>query len=258
MLEKEVQDLEESFQSYGFGLFPFETIYFDREGAHFLEDHYLRFKRTFWILGVKFHLDFEKFKESIEKYILSTERDYGGVRVAYVHDRLVIELKEIRYNKVLFQKGFELAIARTKKDSKNILNYIKTSNIGINLIEEKRANKKGFDSCLFLNQDGFICEAAFANIFFRKDKVIYTPHILCGLLPGIVRKHVIRVSEKLGYMVKKAYLEIGDIKDMDECFITSSIAGIFPVLRIENIEFKQRGFAEYLLSMEKFDRPWVC
>jgi len=101
-------------------------------------------------------------------------------------------------------------------------------------------------------------KAAFANIFFRKNNVIYTPHILCGLLPGIVRKHVIRVSEKLGYIVRKAFLKVDDIKDMDECFITSSIAGIFPVLRIEDIEFKQRGFAEYLLSMDKFNRPWVC
>ncbi|ADQ39917.1 aminotransferase class IV [Caldicellulosiruptor acetigenus I77R1B] len=250
--------MEEIFQSYGFGLFPFETIYFDKVGAHFLEDHYLRFKRTFWILGVEFDLSFEKFKEAIERYIISAEKDYGGVRVAYVHDRLVVELKEIRYNKALFQKGFELAIARTKKDSKNILNYIKTSNIGINLIEEKRANKKGFDSCLFLNQDGFICEAAFANIFFRKDKVIYTPHVLCGLLPGIVRKKVIRISQELGYRVEKAYLKMEDVKGMDESFITSSIAGVFPVLRIENIEFKQRNFAEYLLSMEKFNRPWVC
>jgi len=115
--------LEEIFKSYGFGLFPFETIYFDRTDVHFLEDHYLRFKRTFWILGVEFDLGFEKFKEAIEKCIISAEKDYGGVRVAYVHDRLVVELKEIRYNKALFQKGFELAIARTKKDSKNILNY---------------------------------------------------------------------------------------------------------------------------------------
>jgi 4-amino-4-deoxychorismate lyase len=88
--------------------------------------------------------------------------------------------------------------------------------------------------------------------------VIYTPHILCGLLPGIIRKQVIRVSEEFGYKVKKAYLSVEDIKDMDECFITNSIASIFPVLRIDNIEFKKRSFAEYLLSMEKFERPWSC
>jgi len=258
VLEKEVQNLEKFFHSYGFGLFPFETIYFDKKGAHFLYDHFMRFKRAFWILGLGFDLGFEKFKETLERYIACYGKDYGGVRILCLDGNLILELKEVRYSKALFQKGFELKIARTRKDKANILNYIKTTNIGVNLIEEKSAKRKGFDSCLFLNQDGFICEAAFANIFFRKDKVIYTPHILCGLLPGIVRKHVIRVSEELGYMVKKAYLKIEDIKNMDECFITSSIAGIFPVLRIDNIEFKQRSFAEYLLSMEKFERPWVC
>ena len=257
MLEKEAQNLEKFFLSYGFGLFPFETIYFDEKSAHFLYEHFIRFKRAFWVLGLRFDLEFEKFKKALERYIVSCGKDYGGVRILYVGGNLILEQKEISYSKALFQKGLELKIARTRKDKANILNYIKTTNIGVNLIEEKSAKRKGFDSCLFLNQDGFICEAAFANVFFRKNKVIYTPHILCGLLPGIVRKHVIRVSEKLGYTVKKAYLEIGDIKDMDECFITSSIAGIFPVLRIENIEFKQRDFAEYLLNMEEFDRPWV-
>jgi len=250
--------LEEFFRSYSFGLIPFETVYFDKKGVHFLFEHFKRFKRAFWILGVEFDLEFEKFKEAIERYMVFCGRDYGGIRVLYFDGNLILKQKEIRYSRALFQKGFELKIARTRKDKANILNYIKTTNIGVNLIEEKSAKKKGFDSCLFLNQDGFICEAAFANIFFRKNNVIYTPHILCGLLPGIVRKHVIRVSEKLGYIVRKAFLKVDDIKDMDECFITSSIAGIFPVLRIEDIEFKQRGFAEYLLSMDKFNRPWVC
>uniref|UniRef100_A0A7C5Z519 Aminotransferase IV n=1 Tax=Caldicellulosiruptor owensensis TaxID=55205 RepID=A0A7C5Z519_9FIRM len=250
--------MEEFFHSYSFGLFPFETIYFDKKGGHFLYDHFMRFKRAFWILGLGFDLGFEKFRETLERYIACCGKEYGGVRILYIDGNLILEQKEVRYSKALFKKGLELKVARAKKDKANILNYIKTTNIGVNLIEEKSAMRKGFDSCLFLNQDSFICEAAFANIFFRKDKVIYTPHILCGLLPGIVRKHVIRVSEELGYMVKKAYLKIEDIKNMDECFVTSSIAGIFPVLRIDNIEFKQRSFAEYLLSMEKFERPWVC
>ncbi|BCS80417.1 aminotransferase class IV [Anaerocellum diazotrophicum] len=250
--------MEEFFQSYSFGLVPFETIYFDKKGVHFLFEHFKRFKRAFWILGLGCDLEFEKFKEAIERYIVSCGKDYGGVRIFYVDGNLIFAQKEIRYSKNLFQKGFELKIARTRKDNANILNYIKTTNIGVNLIEEKSAKKKGFDSCLFLNQDDFVCEAAFSNIFFRKDKVIYTPHISCGLLPGIVRKHVIRVSEKLGYMVRKLCLKIDDIKDMDECFITSSIAGIFPVLRIEDIEFKQRDFTEYLLGMDEFYRPWIC
>lgn len=258
VLEKEVQNLEEFFRSYGFGLFPFETVYFDKKGAHFLYEHFVRFKRAFWILGLRFDLEFEKFKETLERYIACCGKDYGGVRILYVDGNLILEQKEIRYSKELFQKGFELKIARTRKDKANILNYIKTTNIGVNLIEEKSAKKKGFDSCLFLNQDDFICEAAFANIFFRKDKVIYTPHVLCGLLPGVVRKKVIRISQELDYRVEKAYLKIEDIKNMDECFITSSIAGIFSVLRIENIEFKKRSFAEYLVSIETFNRPWVC
>lgn len=237
---------------------PFETLYFDKDSIKFIRDHFLRFKRSFWILGRKFDLDFEQFEAELYKFIANSLKEYGGLRTFYINNRLYVEDKEIRYNRDLFKKGFELRVAKARKDKHNILNYIKTNNIAVNLIEEKWARKNGFDSCLFLNQEGFVCEVAFANIFFRKDKTIYTPHIFCGILPGIVRKHVIRVSENMGFKVEKGYFTFDDIKKMDECFITSSIAGVFPVLRIEEVEFQSRAFLEELLSCKDFTRPWIA
>lgn len=237
---------------------PFETLYFDKNGIQFLKEHFLRFKRAFWILGRKLDLDFEEFKTGIYGFIESASKEYGGVRVFYLNNRLYVENKEVKYNKDLFKKGFELTVAKTRKDKNNILNYIKTSNIAINLIEEIRAKKDGYDSCLFLNQEGFVCETAFANIFFRKNKTIYTPHIFCGILPGIIRRYVIRVAESRGFKVEKGFFTLEDVKNMDECFVTNSLAGIFPVLRIENIEFKSRWFLEEIITFKEFYRPWIC
>ena len=72
------------------------------------------------------------------------------------------------------------------KDSNNILNYFKTFNFGMNYIEDIRAKEKGYDGALFLNNMGYICETTYANIFFRKENILYTPDIRNGILNFII------------------------------------------------------------------------
>lgn len=86
--------MEEFFRSYSFGLIPFETVYFDKKGVHFLFEHFKRFKRAFWILGVEFDLEFEKFKEAIERYMVFCGRDYGGIRVLYFDGNLILKQRK--------------------------------------------------------------------------------------------------------------------------------------------------------------------
>jgi len=246
----------DNFDSFKFGLLPFETIYYQEGIPHFLYDHFIRLKRAFWILNLPCKIRYEDFEKKVLDFILSSSKRFGAIRVTYYKNTLMIEEKGIRYTNELFTQGLSLIVARSRKDSKNILNYIKTYNMGINFIEEIWAKKKGFDSCLFLNHQGFICEAAFANIFFRKGFTLYTPHLSCGLLPGIMRKKVCLLAEKVSYEVKKEFLSLEAISKMDECFITSSVAGVFPVKRIDKFEFASREFADTISEYEYFKRPW--
>ncbi|WAM34294.1 aminotransferase class IV [Caldicellulosiruptor morganii] len=248
--------LADGFDDFRFGLLPFETIYYQEGRPHFLYEHFMRLKRAFWILKQPCKIGFDEFERMVLDYIFSASKNYGSIRVTYFKNTLIIEEKEIRYSKQLFTGGLSLKIARSRKDSKNILNYIKTFNMGLNFIEEARAKEKGYDSCLFLNQNGFVCEAAFANVFFRKGTTLYTPHLSCGLLSGIVRKKVCLIAQNLNYQVKKEFLSLDAISKMDECFITSSIAGVFPVKKIDRFEFSSREFVDTISEYEYFKRPW--
>ncbi len=248
--------LERKEYIYNFGLIPYETLYFENNNIHLVPEHYRRMKRAFKILNLPFLITLEKFEEHLKEYLAKIKKPFGALRIYFKEDKPIIKEKEIKYNKEIYNKGLSIKISKVKKHSNNILNYIKTFNMGINVIEEERAQRMGFDTCLFLNEKEFITETAFGNIFFRREKNIYTPHIQNGLLPGTMRKKVIETTKILGYKIHISFLKIEDIKHMEECFITTSIAGAFPVNNIENINFPSREFSLKLTEFEIFKRPW--
>lgn len=246
-----------AFDDYAqFGLIPYETLYYQDSQIHFPLEHYKRLKRACHVLKLPFDISFEKFIDELNQSIKKTQNSFGGLKVIYYNQNLIIIEKKIKYSKNLYEKGYYLKLSKASRSSKNILVYLKTFNVGLNYIEEKRAKSKGYDSCLFINQFGYISEAAFANIFFRRDETLFTPHISCGILNGVTRKKVIEWAQNQGYTIKKTFLTKEDISTMDECFITSSIAGVFPVKRIDQIEFHNIDFASKINKTKFFTRPW--
>ena len=98
----------------------------------------------------------------------------------------------------------------------------------------RKRNSKicGYDEPIFLNSKGQITEGATTNIFFVKDKKIFTPKLSCGLLNGILRQYIIS-----NYTVVETEIYLEDLKNFDEAFVTNSLLGIMPVKNIENFKF---------------------
>ncbi len=238
------------------GFFLFETFYFDERGPHLLRKHYERMRRSAVSLGIPFEISFEEFDSFVKNSLKQVKRAFGAFRVELRDGNLFFRERDVSYSSSLFEKGLELAVSEARKWSKDPMNYHKTSRIFSHLEEEEKAKGKGFDSCLFLNENGFVCETAFANIFFRKGRTVFTPTVSCGLLPGLMREGVMEVLERLGWEVVEACLRLEDLMGMEECFVTNCVMGPFPVLRIEDVVFKDRSLVWTLVKLEGFRRPW--
>ena len=53
---------------------------------------------------------------------------------------------------------------------------------------------------IFLNERDEVCEGARTNIFVERDGALLTPPLECGLLPGVLRAHLLaqgRAREKI-------------------------------------------------------------
>lgn len=239
-----------------FGLMPFETIYFQNNKLHNIEEHYLRIKRACKIFEIKFEYSIVEFKTELYTYIKGSTEKNCAIKVVILNNKMHMNIRKPSYNMDKYKVGFRLRVSKTIRDNKNILTYFKTFNYGVNYIEDMRAKGSNYDGALFLNMEGIICETSYANIFFRSKRVLYTPKLESGILNGIMKKKVIQEARHMGYEVKKVFINSRELLGLEECFITNSVIGVFPVKSIDEYSFSNRDFALQLNEKEGFIRPW--
>lgn len=239
-----------------FGLTPFETIFFANGNPHFLKEHYKRLKRAAKALNILFTIDFSKFENEVMYYLISQYEKSGVLKVVVINDKLHFNIRQPSYTKEKYTSGFKLTISKVSRDENNILNYFKTFNYGINYIEDNRGKKEGYDGVVFLNSKHQVCETNYANIFFRKGKILHTPHLSCGILKGIMRDEVIKFGRTNGFVIEKSFFKLEDLRRFDECFITNSVAGVFPVSSIGEIRFSNSNFCRLINDETFFKREW--
>ena len=97
-----------------------------------------------------------------------------------------------------------------------------------NFMAIRDAKLSGAFEPIFYNKSNIITEGAIRNIFFIKDKIIYTPSTDLGILNGITRQKVIQLANSLGHTVKESRISYHDVNEMDEAFITSSAVDVLP------------------------------
>lgn len=113
-------------------------------------------------------------------------------------------------------------------------------------MEKRHARKSGIDEPVFLNTKGEIAEGATTNVFFIKNKEIFTPPLSCGLLPGIIREYLLHT-----FKIQEKIILPEDVTKYDEMFLTNSLLGIMPVRKMEQHVFESMTIGTRL-SQELF------
>jgi branched-chain amino acid aminotransferase len=94
----------------------------------------------------------------------------------------------------------------------------------------------GFDTCIFINEAGFISEAPGSNVFLVKKNVLYTPSTSNGILLGITRDTIIKIAKEcLNLEVVEGNLTRYDILNADEIFLCGSAMEIVPIISINHL-----------------------
>ena len=94
------------------------------------------------------------------------------------------------------------------------------------------ARRAGADEALFLDTEGHCCEASASNLFIATGTDLATPRLSCGVLPGITREAVIELARAQGVAVTERAIELHEVRAAKEAFLTSSLRGIAPLVRI--------------------------
>ena len=146
-------------------------------------------------------------------------------------------------------KGIKLNISKWRRPDP-LTAPVNTKAAGLYMIctlSKHEAESKGFDDSLMLDYRGYVAEATGANIFFIKNNEIHTPIADC-FLDGITRQTVINIARTEGIKVEEKRLNIEDINDYEECFVTGTAAEVTPVRSIANYEFKPGKLCKFFIE----------
>ena len=120
------------------------------------------------------------------------------------------------------------------------LPFAKTVNYLGPLLALEEARRAGLDQALLLDLDGDVVEASTANVFAliggEGARVLVTPPLEAGALPGVTREAVLECARELGIEAAERRLPLAELLTASEALLTNSIVGVQPLAEVRDGE----------------------
>lgn len=110
---------------------------------------------------------------------------------------------------------------------------IKSTAYAASLLGLEEARRCGADEGLWLNERGHVVQACTGNVFIARGRAVVTPSLRDGARDGVTRALAIEALRELGLSVRLSKVRIAALRAASEVFLTSSLCGVRPVVRID-------------------------
>jgi len=113
------------------------------------------------------------------------------------------------------------------------------------------AVRNGYESAIFLNQEGTVSEGPGSCVFIVKDGVLITPPLTASILDSITRSTIIDIaSDDLGLKVIERDVEKDELYIADEVFMCGTAVEIVPVFSVDKVQVGQGVEGEITLNIK--------
>ena len=251
----EVSDpsLSVSNHSYRYGDGLFETMKMVNGKINLLKFHFERLFYSMQVPGFRVPVLFSEKKITDEIYQLAEKNNctqLARVRLAVSRgegslndcdDKLQYTIECIPADENvnrLNENGFIIDIYPDAVKSCDKSSNLKSTSYLHYVMAARFAKENKLNDALVLNQHGRICEASIANIFWIKDKIIYTPPLSEGCVAGVMRKYLLSKLPEAGYRIAEKQCTIDDLENAEEVFLTNAVYGIRWVKQFREKEYQ--------------------
>ena len=130
-----------------------------------------------------------------------------------------------------YRDGIEIGLCQTRLGVNSAVSGLKT----LNRLEQVLARSEVIDTDVFEGltmdaDDNLIC-GTMSNVFIVTNQSISTPSLdRCGV-EGVMRRHVIESLKGQGIATEIRTIDMTELREADEVFITNSQFGVMPVRR---------------------------
>jgi len=134
----------------------------------------------------------------------------------------------------LTQKGIKVITTTFRRNGPDVLSpRVKSTNYLNNILAKLQANAVGVQDAIFLNAQGFVCELTGDNLFVVKNSRVITPPLWFGVLDGVTRRAILRISREMGSEATEEPLTLHDLYTCDECFCTATRVEVLPIVWVD-------------------------
>lgn len=237
-----------------FGLNVFEGIpcYWNSDDnqlyAFRLGDHYDRLLNSAKLLQINCPYSKDELKQAFVDVIKANEYDenisvrqtlfvdgFGSWSSEEPVDMFIAPIPKGKTSSEYNKKGLNCCISSWQRISDSVLSpRIKCgANYMNSRVGQREALRNGYDTCIFLNNNGKIAEGPGSCFFLVSKGGLITPRLTDSVLESITRDTIIKLAEENGIPVVERTIDRTELYTCDEAFLCGSAMEITPVLSID-------------------------
>ena len=126
-----------------------------------------------------------------------------------------------------------IALRGLRAEEPWLLPGVKSTSYAVNMAAEAEARRRGADDALFVDRENVVLEGPTTNIWWRRERTLYTPGVELGILAGVTRAAVLELAGGLGYEVVEGTFPLDDLAAADEAFTSSSVREVMSVTELD-------------------------
>jgi 4-amino-4-deoxychorismate lyase len=167
--------------------------------------------------------------------------------------RIVAAFSTPPYPPELARDGIRVRRCVLKLSEQPLLAGVKT----LNRLESVLARAEWFDpeirEGLLCDASGHLVEATMSNVFLVRNDGLATPDLSrCGVA-GAQRERVIEFARAAGISCEVRHVDLAEVRQADEVFLTNSLIGIWPVARFEDCSWTPGAVTRQLQALLEAD-----
>jgi len=173
---------------------------------------------------------------------LTIYRGEGGIydRINHFPHHLIQTWDLNESNNKINENGLVIDVFQEAKKVCDGFSHLKTNNYLNYAMAAIWAKENHLNDALLLNPFNRLADATIANVFIVKDGQIKTPDLTEGPVEGVMRRHLITQLRKLDIPVLETKLEMEEVLQASEVFLTNAIYGIRWVKQLQTSNYDSK------------------
>jgi branched-chain amino acid aminotransferase len=120
-------------------------------------------------------------------------------------------------------------------------------------LAQRMAFERGADVGVLLDGAGRLAEASTSNLFLIDGDALVTPSIDADVFPGITRRSVLEIAERIGVPAVERTVDPGELARCEGAFLASTMLELRPFASIDGMRFATAEHPLYRRIRAEFD-----